>query len=344
MDIALIIVTHNQHDVLRTCLRSVFAAMEGVDGEVIVVDNQSTDATPQVVTQEFPAARYIRNEVNLYYTRAVNQGMRATSAEFVFLLNDDTEMEPKCVRHLIEFMRTHPQCGAVGPALRSPEHELQTSAQRFPTPYREIMTTCGIAYQLRNLRLAAGMQKRYPEPLGTRQVDWVCGGASFFRRTLMQQMGYHDEHYLFYRDDPDIGMRLAKLGWEVWYCPETYLLHHHGKSTVKTPRRVRFEIIDTRSRRHYYRKFHGWFAMLAVEFAYMMTALLRALKSAVLLRFAKVAKDLRYVRGLFEAIAMPEEEKIAYAGYARCAFNGLKPADKIPDQPAAAGAGYEHAK
>jgi hypothetical protein len=107
---------------------------------------------------------------------------------------------------------------------------------------------------------------------------------------------------------------------------------------------VRFEIIDARSRRHYYRKFHGWLAMLAVEFAYLMTALLRALKSAVLLRFAKVAKDLRLVGVLFKAIAMPEEEKNAYAGYARCAFNGLQPADKIPDQPAAAGAGFEHAK
>jgi N-acetylglucosaminyl-diphospho-decaprenol L-rhamnosyltransferase len=344
MDIAAIVVTHNQHDVLRTCLRSVFAAMEGVDGEVIVVDNQSTDATPQVVTNEFPAARYIRNDVNLYYTRAVNQGMRATSAEFVFLLNDDTEMEPQCVRHLIEFMRAHPKCGAVGPALRSPTHELQTSAQRFPTPYREFMTKLGIAYQLRKMRLGAGMQKQYPEPLGTRQVDWVCGGATFFRRALMEEVGYHDEHYLFYRDDPDIGMRLVKRGWEVWYCPETYLLHHHGKSTVKTPRRVRFEIIDARSRRHYYRKFHGWLAMMAVESAYLTVALLRALKSAVLFRFAKAGQDLRTARVLFEAIAMPEEERNAYAGYGRCAFNGLTQTDNIPNQPAPAGAGYENAK
>ena len=265
MDIAVIVVTHNQHDVLRTCLRSVFAAMEGVDGEVIVVDNMSTDATPEVVTKEFSAARYIRNEVNLYYTRAVNQGMRATSAEFVFLLNDDTEMEPKCIRHLIQFMREHPKCGALGPALRSPEHRLQTSAQRFPTPYREITTVLGLAYYLRNTTLGAGMQRQYPEPMDTRQVDWVCGGATFFRRALMEQVGYHDEHYLFYRDDPDIVLRLKNLGWEFWYCPETYLLHHHGRSTVKTSRRVRFEIIDARSRRHYHKIHHGWLAAFAVE-------------------------------------------------------------------------------
>jgi GT2 family glycosyltransferase len=344
MDIAVIVVTHNQHDVLRTCLRSVFAAMEGVDGEVIVVDNMSTDATPQVMTTEFPGARYIRNEVNLYYTRAVNQGMRATSAEFVFLLNDDTEMEPKCVRHLMEFMRAHPKCGAVGPALRSPEHQLQTSAQLFPTPYREITTVLGIAHLLRNTKPGQGMKKQYQEPMETRQVDWVCGGASFFRRALMQEMGYHDEHYLFYRDDPDIGMRLKKLGWEVWYCPETYLLHHHGKSTVKTPRRVRFEIIDARSRRHYHKKFSGFLAMLAVEWAYLTAALMRGIKAAVCGNFAKAGKNFRTARVLFEAIAMLEEEKNAYAGYGRCAFNGLDKTEQVHNQPAPVGAGCDHVK
>ena len=100
MKVSAIIVTFSQHDLLRTCLRSVEKAMEGVDGEIIVVDNASTDATPQVMAEEFPRVRYIRNPVNLYYTRAVNQGMRAATGEYVYLLNDDTELEPGNIREL----------------------------------------------------------------------------------------------------------------------------------------------------------------------------------------------------------------------------------------------------
>ncbi len=62
-------------------------------------------------------------------------------------------------------------------------------------------------------------------------------------------------------------MRLRSEGYEVWHCAETRVLHHHGKSTVKTPRKLRFTIIDIRSRRHYHRKFHGVIPSFCVECA-----------------------------------------------------------------------------
>ncbi|UCG16675.1 MAG: glycosyltransferase family 2 protein [Phycisphaerales bacterium] len=323
MDLAVIIVTHNQHDLLRQCLRSVLAAMNGVEGEVVVVDNASTDATQQVMAGEFPQVRVIHNQTNLHYTRAVNQGMRATDAQYVFLLNDDTEVEPDCLRALIAFMDAHPRCGAVGPMLVSPDFDVQRSAQKFPTPFREIMCGVGIAWWLRNRQWAAGMQSQYPAPMETQIVDWACGGALLLRRSVMERLGYHDVSYLFYRDDPDIGMRMRLAGWEVWYNSNARVIHHHGMSTVKTNSKTRFELVSVRSRRHYHRKFHGLPAVILVECCYGVSALLRAFKSLALLRLQAAAEQWQKFVLLFEALAVPPEEREAIAGYHDASYNGM---------------------
>ena len=322
MDLAVVVVTHNQHDLLRQCLRSVLTAMEHVEGEVVVVDNASIDATQRVLVREFPQVRIIRNETNLHYTRAVNQGMRATGGRYVCLLNDDTEVKPDCLHSAIAFMDDHPRCGALGPMLMSPFGEVQVSAQKFPTPFREIMAVTGLAWRLRKQRWTAPIQREYPMPMQTQVVDWVCGGAVFLRRSVMTELGYHDENYLFYRDDPDIGMRLRSAGWNVWYFVDARVIHHHGASTVKTESKVRFDLISVRSRRHYHRKFHGLLAVGLVETCTGLCALLRALKSLLLCRFDAAAEQVRSFMILFEALAVPEEEKEAIAGYRSASYNG----------------------
>jgi len=325
MDVSVVVVTYSHHDLLRQCLQSVLAAMQAVDGEVIVVDNASTDATIEVLAQEFPQVRVIQNSVNLYYTRAVNQGMRAASGKYVFLLNDDTQMEVDCLEKLVRFMEEHPRCGVVGPKLLSPQREVQPSAQRFPQAWREALALIGISWYLRRWSWAQWMQKMYPTPMATQQVDWVCGGAIFLRRLVMADLGYHDENYLFYRDDPDIGMRMKAVGRQVWYCADTYLLHYHGMSTVKTPNKIRFKLIDVRSRRHYHRKFHGWLGMSLVEVSDAVSTLLRVLKAMALLRFDSARQRWEHLRVLVEACRMPKEERCAIEGYRVATYNGMEP-------------------
>jgi GT2 family glycosyltransferase len=181
----------------------------------------------------------------------------------------------------------------------------------------------GLTHLLNRMGLGAGLQKEYPEDLKTARVDWICGGAVMLPRRLMETLGHHDEHYLFYRDDPDIGMRLKSGGYEVWHCAETRVLHHHGKSTVKTPRKLRFAVIDARSRRHYHRKFHGRAASFGVECAYGLSFLMKGAKRALTGKFGEAGKQWTSFVLLFEAIRMPEEEKAAYEGYRAAPFNGL---------------------
>lgn len=339
MEVAVVVVTHNQHDVLRQCLRSVLTAMENMAAELVVVDNASVDTTQRMLAEEFPQVRVIRNETNLHYTRAANQGMRATGGRYVCLLNDDTEVTPNCFRNVIAFLDDHSRCGAVGPMLISPQGDVQVSAQKFPTPLREIMAVTGLAWYLRKKPWAAGIQREYPMPMQTQVVDWVCGGAIFLRRSVMEELGYHDEQYLFYRDDPDIGMRTRSAGREVWYLTDARVVHHHGASTVKTESKLRFDLIAVRSRRHYHRKFHGMLAMGLIEGCYGMCSVMRAFKSLVLGRFTAAGEQLRSLIVMFKALAIPEEEKQAIAGYRNAAYNGMAVLpDRCPNEVGRVGA------
>jgi len=322
LNITVVVVTHNQHDLLRTCLRSVLVAMQGLSGDTIVVDNASMDGTADMMAREFPQVRHLRNDANVHYTRAVNQGVRATQGRYVFILNDDTEMAPDCFRKLIAFMDAHPQCGVVGPRLLSPQGEAQPSAHRFPTPLREIAKIVGLGWRLRRAHWAQALQTTYPMPMDSQPVDWVSGGAMFVRRSAFEAIGLHDENYLFYRDDPDVGMRMKAAGWQVWYYADTYLLHHHGASTVKTPRKVRFDLIAVRSRRHYHRKFHGWTGSLIVETCFGVFGTLQALRDLLNFRATEAARRWREVTLLFLAIPRPKEEADAVEAYSRMPFNG----------------------
>jgi len=331
VDLGVVIVTFNHHDLLRPCLKSVQRAMEGIPGDIYLVDNASVDETRAMLHDEFPEVRVIYNDYNVHYTRAVNQGIRAAQEKYVFLLNDDTVLEPDCLRELLALAESRPLFGAAGPmATLAATGDVDPSVQRFPTPWREILRMTGISYALHKRGQGGNEQTLYPSPVPTGQVDWVGGGFILLPRQLMADLGHHDENYLFYRDDPDIGMRLKNAGREVWYCTEARLVHHHGMSTVKTGNKVRFEIIFLRSRRHYLIKHHGLLACLVVESTALLTSFLRMLKSLLLLRFDQARTHFRGIKTWFQALCMPKEEKEAIAGYQKAKYNGIHEMTILP--------------
>ncbi len=322
-DLGVVIVTYNHHDLLRSCLRSVQLAMVGIPGEIYIVDNASMDETRPMLREEFPSVRVIYNDVNVHYTRAVNQGMRAAKEKYVFLLNDDTVLEPECLQELLKLAEARPRIGAIGPmSSLASTGEFDVSVQRFPTPYREFMRLTGVAAYRSRHGTAGSEQMHYDLPLDTRQVDWVGGGFILLPRKLMHELGYHDENYLFYRDDPDIGLRLKSADREVWFCTEAKLVHHHGMSTVKTASKVRFKIIAIRSRRHFYLKHYGLLGCLVVEATSVGMSILRTIKSLILLRFSAAGEGVSQITNFARSLAMPDEEREAVEGYAKARFNG----------------------
>ena len=231
-DLDIVIVNYNTRDLLRACLRSVYASTGDLDLLVYVVDNASQDGSVEMVRQEYPQARVIANAANVGYAAANNIALREMDARHALLLNSDTLLPPEALRQALDFMTAHPDTGIMGPKLVRPDGSLDLACRRsFPTP--------GVAFA----RLF-GLSKLFPnDPRFTRynlstvdpdlllEVDAVVGAFMLIRREVIEQICLLDETFFAFGEDLDFCYR-AKVhrGWKVFYNPAITVLHYKGES------------------------------------------------------------------------------------------------------------------
>ncbi|MCK4749031.1 MAG: glycosyltransferase family 2 protein, partial [Bacteroidales bacterium] len=135
MDLSVVIVNYNVKYFLEQCLHAVQQAIEGLDAEVFVVDNNSVDGSVAEVRQKFPWVKILANKENLGFSRANNQAIKESSGRYVLLLNPDTVVEEDTFSLCIEFMDSHPDAGALGVKMIDGKGEfLPESKRALPTP------------------------------------------------------------------------------------------------------------------------------------------------------------------------------------------------------------------
>ena len=136
-DLTISIVSLNTRELLAECLRSVWSS-SGVTFEVFVVDNGSSDGTPDMVESEFPSVHLIRNASNRGFAAANNLALGLARGRHVLLLNPDTVVETTTLSEMVSFMDRHPEVGISGPQVRFPDGRFQSCGYRFPTLLSEI--------------------------------------------------------------------------------------------------------------------------------------------------------------------------------------------------------------
>jgi len=262
MDLSIVIVSYNVREMLRDCLRSLPAGTEGLETEVFVVDNASTDGSAEMVAAEFPQVRLTASRENLGFTRGNNVALRECTGRHVLLLNPDTEAEAGALAALVRFMDSHPQAGACGPKLLNSDGSLQHNGARFPTLMREFLGVTG----LRRLAMA-----RYERAYGYGredfdllcQVDQVSGACLMVRGSVMEQVGMLNERFFMFYEEIEWCHRIKAAGWEVWYVPEARVTHHWMGSVRQASRRMTEELF--RSQVLYYEKTAGPLAVLGAR-------------------------------------------------------------------------------
>jgi uncharacterized protein (TIGR03492 family) len=207
IDLSVIIVNRNNRDFLTDCLRSVYAGTSRAKPEVIMIDNGSSDGSVALVEKEFPAVKIIRNETNLGFCRANNQGLKIYQGRYALLLNTDTVVQPGAFERLIEFMERHPKAGACGPKLLNrngtPQHQGGLFAPKFWLSKQPV------------------------------KVDYVIGACLLVRRTVIDIVGGLDENFFFSNDDLDWCRRIKKAGWDIYFLPEAEVVHYGGYTISK---------------------------------------------------------------------------------------------------------------
>ena len=252
--LSIIIVNWNTRDLLAACLESVHQDAETLAGwtvETFVVDNASSDGSPQMVRERFPWVRLIENEENLGFAAANNQALRQARGRYALLLNSDTEVQPGALAALVEFMAAHPRAGAVGARLLNADGSLQPSCHPMLTPGREFW----------RLIFLDRLWPRATYPLGRwdlatpRQVEVIKGACLLLRREALAQVGLLDEAYFMYTEEVDLCYRLAEAGWELWWLPSARVIHREAQSTRQAAAKMYVQLY--RSKVHFYRKFGG---------------------------------------------------------------------------------------
>jgi GT2 family glycosyltransferase len=220
--LAIVVVNFNKRDYLVRCLQSL--RREAPPGsEIVVVDNASQDGAPDLVRERFPEVRLIANSENRGFSAANNQGVAVTTAPWVLLLNNDTEVLPGSLAHLAEFAEAHGDAGAIGCTLLRTDGTLH----RLPA---SIFT--GLYW--------------FPERV--HKVAWIVGAALLLRRSALDAVGGLDEGFFFYYEDWDLGLRLRKAGWRSYYTPGARIVHHEGQSASLVRPQVREHLFRGRLR------------------------------------------------------------------------------------------------
>ncbi len=235
MKLSVIIVSYNVKNLLEACLRSVFAAAEGLDTEIFVVDNNSADNSAGMVAEKFPQVHLIANQTNYGFSKANNQALEQASGEYVLFLNPDTLVEKDTLRICVGFMDAKPSAGAMGVKMvDGAGRYLPESKRAVPTP---LVAFCKISGLTALFPESERFGKYYFGHLDrdkTHRIEVLTGAFFFARKEALDKTGWFDESFFMYGEDIDLSCRLLKNNYEIYYHPATKIVHYKGESTRKS--------------------------------------------------------------------------------------------------------------
>jgi GT2 family glycosyltransferase len=268
--LSIIVLNWNTAAATLACLQSLHEPQSLESLEVIVVDNASADGSVKAIRESWPQVHVIANSENAGYARGNNHGLRVAGGRYAVLLNSDTLVRPAMLNRLATFMDSHPEAGAVGPRLLTPDGTPQAFAfGNDPTP----------GYLLRRAfnRLVLRRPLHDWATNTTQEVDWVSGACILLRRSALEQVGLLDESFFMYFEDNDLCLRLRRKGWRVYYFPAAVITHFGGESLKHNPRA---QAAYATSLEYFYAKHYGRLAqwwLAACLPVYQRLAILHAL-------------------------------------------------------------------
>jgi GT2 family glycosyltransferase len=265
------VVNTNGREDLLACLDAIERVHpDGVEHEVLVLDNASTDGSAEAVRARGGDIRLLALQRREGKAANDSRLMREAKGSYCLLLNEDSELQPGAVGALVGALDANPRAGAAGAQLLDSSGNPVPCAWRFPGVGTAL---AGALFLHRLLTVqSAGAQ--------TRTVDWAQSSALMVRREAAQQVGYLDPAFFVYYDECDFCKRLAEAGWRTLFVPAARAIHRDQLSTdlaAGLPRIVEFH----RNRELYMRKHHGRAAALAVRLSTAWSYAVRALAATV---------------------------------------------------------------
>ena len=211
MKVSIVIPNYNGKHFMQACMKSL-EKQSFQEFEVLVVDNASSDGSVSYIKENYPNVRLIEMETNTGFSGAVNAGIRAAKAPYIFLLNNDTECDVDCVKHLYHMIQRSKKIFSV-------------ASQMIQYHNRELIDSTGDMYTVVGWAFNRGNGKQCSMYQKEDRVFTACAGAAIYQKAVFEEIGYFDEDFFAYREDIDIGYRARIHGYDNVYCPKAKVYH-----------------------------------------------------------------------------------------------------------------------
>ena len=280
-DVSIIIVSFNTKNVLRECLEAVERESKGLKVEVLVVDNNSSDGSAEMLESGFPHVRLFRSQVNLGFGAANNVALEAARGRYLVLLNSDAFLQPDSLHLAVQHMNEHPEVGLAGGRLVGRDFSWQPSARMFPSLRTDFFVMTGLAAKYPKSRIFGYFDRTWADQNVPAEVDWVPGAFSIIRAETLARTGFFDPDFFLYSEEVDLCQRIKNAGYKIWYWPDIVVIHIGGessrqvKSLEMSSAGAQLVLWRMRSTLLYYRKHHGasaWFTKLMELILYRLIA------------------------------------------------------------------------
>ncbi|HEY2324657.1 MAG TPA: glycosyltransferase family 2 protein [Thermoanaerobaculia bacterium] len=259
------VVSYNSFDIVRLAIDSIYGTSDDLVREIIVVDNDSNDGTPDRIQQTYPDVQVIRNHSNEGYAPAMNIALAASRGDYVMTLSHDAELKPGAAAALLEFLRSHPRAGLAGPRTIDGNGEVVTTLHHPSLMLRTWSEIIPVKPWLkRRPALRRFIGRVYPNSSGltsdystTHRAPVIDGGCVMMKRATLDAVGLLDEKLMQGPDDYDLCYRVSRAGFETWYVAEAEIVHKtYDKDDVSllSPTYLRTQLPQAS---YLYGKYHG---------------------------------------------------------------------------------------
>lgn len=231
----MVIVNYNVEFFLEQCLNSVQKALENINGQVFIVDNNSIDGSVEMVQRKFPAYTLVANKENVGFSKANNQAILQSDAEYILLLNPDTVVEEETFSKVIGFMDSHADAGGLGVRMVDGKGKFLPESKRgLPTPAVAFYKIFGLSKLFPKSERIGQYHLGHLSEFETNKIDILSGAFMLMRSEALEKVGLLDEAFFMYGEDIDLSYRILKGGYSNYYFPETRIIHYKGESTKKS--------------------------------------------------------------------------------------------------------------
>ncbi|MGM0444680.1 MAG: glycosyltransferase family 2 protein, partial [Fibrobacterota bacterium] len=233
-DLSVVIVNYNVKHLLAQTISSLQKADGYSSAEVIVVDNASEDGSEELIRRQYPEVRWIGLKTNVGFGRGCNIGAAAAGSPLLLMLNPDTIVSRPTLQRGIEYMRSHPQTGIMGPRVLNQDGSFQWQCRRsFPTPLNALFYFTGLYRIFPKNKVIGAYNMTWADIHQEMAVDAVSGSCFFISADLYRDIGGFDERFFMYGEDLDICAEVTRRGYNVMYYPEIEIIHFKGKSSAQ---------------------------------------------------------------------------------------------------------------